>query len=160
MLKSIKTVFTTALDRAGLAVASAEHAYSHFGDEFTRWTVCKHWVEGFFEGLAMGMKEVRSRQPSFNPDYQPSARFKVVGNTLLVEVDLASADGTVKQVLSTLSYCEAMAAASGLKTLRGTGVFALNDEQAAAFIRYTEELRAARIYDSPKPQSTTRPATR
>lgn len=160
MLESVRTVLARALDRAGLAVASAEHAYSHFGDEFTRWTVCLHWVEGFFEGLAMGMKELRSRQPSFNPDYQPSARFKVAGNTLLVEVDLASADGTVNQVLSTLNYSEAMAAASGLKTLRGTGVFSLNDEQSAAFIRSTEELKAARFYESPRPHSTTRPATR
>lgn len=160
MLMSVKTVLARGLDRAGLAVASAEHAYSHFGDEFTRWTVCTHWAEGFFEGLAMGMKEVRSRQPSFNPDYQPSARFKVAGNTLLVEVDLSSADGTVKQVVSTLSYSEAMAAASGLKTLRGTGVFALTDEQAAAFIRSTDELKAARTYESPRPQSATRPATR
>ncbi|MBF6043346.1 hypothetical protein K5E40_07625 [Pseudomonas baetica] len=160
MLKSVKRVLARALDRAGLAVASAEHAYSHFGDDFTRWTVCTHWAEGFFEGLAMGMKEVRSHQPSFNPDYQPSVRFKVAGNNLLVEVDLSTADGTVKPVLSTLSYGEAMAAASGLKTLRGTGVFALNDEQAAAFIRATEELKAARIYEPPRSQSTTRPATR
>ncbi|WP_323601133.1 hypothetical protein [Pseudomonas putida] len=159
MFKATRTVFTTALHRAGLAVASAEHAHSHFGEEFTRVAVCQYWLEGFFEGLAIGLKAARERQPAFNPDYKASVSFKAQAGSLLVEVNLADASGFVKPVISTLSYAEAMAAASGLKTLRGTGIFALADDQAAEFIRCADELRRFRNFSTPKPQGSTRPAT-
>ncbi|MBM5458608.1 hypothetical protein H8F21_13645 [Pseudomonas sp. P66] len=159
MFKSTKTVISTALDRAGLAVASAEHAYSHFGESFTRRAEWANWIEGFFEGLAMGIKAVRSREPAFDPAYKASVSFTTQGESLLVEVNLPDADGLVTPVVSTLNYAETMAAASGLKILRGTGVFALADGQAAAFIRCAEELRASRKFVAPNTLGTTRPAT-
>jgi len=159
MFKGTRTVITTAFQRAGLAVASAEHAHSHFGEEFTRVTVCHYWIEGFFEGLAMGLKAARERQPAFNPEYKASVSFKAQAGNLLVEVNLTDASGVTKPVISTLSYAEAMTAASGLKTLRGTGIFALADDQAAEFIRCADELRRFRQFTSPKTQGSTRPAT-
>lgn len=160
MFKRIRTVWGIALDRAGLSVASAEHAYSHYGEQFTQWVVVQNWMEGFFEGLAMGLKKLRAGEPVFDPAYEPDVAFKVEGGLLIVETKMPDAAGNVTPVVSTLSYAEAMAAASGLRTLRGTGVFALTDDQAADFIRCADGMLATRLGTYPKRLGDTRPATR
>lgn len=160
MIRNIWAIFKTAVDRAGLSVASAEHAYCHFGESLTRSAVLQHWAEGFFEGLAQGMKVSREGNPAFDPNYKPSVTFKVVGESLLVEALLECASGEQTPVVSTLSYAEAMSAASGLTTLRNTGVFALTDDQAAELIRCAGEMRTNHVYPSIKFPSGSRPATR
>lgn len=144
MLGNIKTVLAVAFDRALVATASAEHAYGHFGQTFGTKEKCSHLLEGFCEGLALGLKQIRAHKAACDSSYVPHGSFKAEGGSLIIEVNMPTTNGDFTPVTSTLSYGEAMSLASGLNILRGTGLIALKLAQVEEVIRCADQLKAAR----------------
>lgn len=144
MLGKIKTVLAVAFDRALVATASAEHAYGHFGQTFGTKEKCSHLLEGFCEGLAQGLKQIRAHKAACDSSYVPHGSFKAEGGSLIIEVNMPTTNGDFTPVTSTLSYGEAMSLASGLNILRGTGLIALKLAQVEEVIRCADQLKAAR----------------